>query len=112
MKKLDYSKQIGQKIVITEKSEKSYMNMEDITHITCNGYVSTVHLINTKTTYSEAYLLKYFEKELKDFGFQRANDHTLVNKKHLSHSQTVNGKKYIYAHNIEIAVSKRNASAF
>jgi len=74
----DISKQIGKRIPIIEKSVVSYVDMEKITHITCDGYVSIIHLING-LKYPVARLLKHFEEELAEYGFLRVNRHTLVN---------------------------------
>jgi DNA-binding LytR/AlgR family response regulator len=107
----DYSKQIGHKIMISEKSKRIHVNMEDITHITCDGYVSTVHLVD-ETKYSEARLLKHFEEELADYGFLRTSHNILVNSKYLLKEQTIKGRLHLSVHGIEIVVSKRKASVF
>ena len=113
MKELDFTEQIGKKITITEKSKSKtfYLNVEDITHVTCDEYVSTIHLIDG-TKCEQAYTLKYFKKRLAKYDFRRANHQTLVNAKHLITSQTINGKKYIKVHNTDIVVSRRNVSSF
>jgi len=109
MIKIDYSKQIGKKVVISEKLQDSYVNMEDITHITCDKYVITTHLVNGQKVQSTVHLLKHFENELREYGFLRANNKTVVNIKHLSTFQIVDGKKYIRVHNIDIPVTKRKS---
>jgi len=109
---LNYSKQFGKKILITEKSKSFYINLEDITYISCDKTVSTVHVMNKKETYSMAKLLKNFEKYLEDCGFIRANRNTLVNIKYLSAIHVENGRKHITINNIDIIVPKRKVSLF
>ena len=113
MKELDFSNQVGKKITITEKSKSRtfYVYVADITHITCNEYVSTVHLADG-TKCEEARKLTHFAKDLKKYDFRRANHHTLINAKHLSISQTISGKRHIQVHNTDIVVSKRNVHLF
>ena len=78
MVKQHFKKQAGEKIYIGTKSKGSTVNMEDITHITCDGYVCTIYFINKKPYY-ETHLLKHYEEALKEYGFFRANRHALIN---------------------------------
>jgi len=101
------SKQIGRRVPIVEKSTVSYVNMEDITHITCVGHVSSIHLITGKE-YHVARLLKKFEEELAPCCFLRVNRHTLVNIRHVDDTQRT--KRLLHIGNITISVSKEKMS--
>lgn len=76
--KKDFSKQKDQRIIIKEKNLIRYINVEDIKYITCDGYISIIHLSNTKKI-SVSKLLKLFESELNLLEFKRANRSTIVN---------------------------------
>ena len=108
----DFSKQIGKKISITEKTKTFYVNVEDITYISCNGTVSTIHVINEKKGYFATRRLKSFEADLGKYGFLPVNRHTLVNIKYLSCIWTEQGKKYVMINDVEIAVSRRKSAVF
>ena len=105
----DTGKQVGKIVSIVEKSKIFYVNMEDIMHITCDGYVSTVYLANG-TAYSSARLLKLYEEDVEQYGFLRANRHTLVNIRHISDVQRT--KRILHIGDIIISVSKRKISLF
>ena len=107
----DFSRQIGKIICIAEKTKKTYVKVEDITHICCDEYVSSVYLLNGQK-YSTSHGLTSFEEELGEYGFVEANNHTLINRKHLSISWISQGKKYIKVNDIEIVVSRRHRASF
>jgi len=108
MIKLDYSKQIGKKIVIQERSKSTSVEIVDITHVSCDEHVCTVHLVNDPVGISTVYSLDDFEKEMQEYGgFTRTHHNRLVNDKHFKGTRTAKGKKYVKVHDTEIAVSKR-----
>jgi DNA-binding LytR/AlgR family response regulator len=108
---LDYDKQSGKKILITEKMKSFYINLEDITYISCDKTVSTVHVVNRKDGYSMARLLKSIENELVEYGFMRVKHHILVNTKYLTEMQIIDGKQHITINNTDIVVSRRKVSS-
>jgi DNA-binding LytR/AlgR family response regulator len=103
----DISKQIGKRVAIVEKSKISYVDMENITHITCDGYVSTVHLVNGNDYFS-AHLLIDYEKDNSHYGFLRVNRKTLVNIRHVTDTQRT--QRILHIGNIVITVSKGKMS--
>jgi DNA-binding LytR/AlgR family response regulator len=107
---MDFSRQSGKKILIVEKTKRSYVNMEDITHISCDRYVSIIHLVDGTKKDSTAQQFNEFEKKLEKYGFWRLNRKTLANGKHFSEDQTVNRKKHIMVYNTDILVSRRKSS--
>jgi two-component system, LytTR family, response regulator len=109
--KLNYSKQKGQKVIIREKCETKFVEMEYITHLHCEGYLTTVHTTNSKQL-TVSKLLKEFENDLADFGFVRANRSTIVNMAHVVRINT-RGKRIIELTNNEIIhISRRRMFLF
>jgi DNA-binding LytR/AlgR family response regulator len=109
---MDFSKQIGKKLLIVEKTKRYFVDMEDITHITCDRYLCIVHLVDEAKKYSTAQQLNEFKKKLEKYGFWLLNRKTLANGKHFSEDQTMNRKKHIMVHNTDIVVSRRQRSQF
>ena len=83
--------------------------MEEVTHITCDGYVITIHLIN-KETHCLTGSLKYFENDLKEHGFFRANRNTLINVVYIIDFQITHKERNVNLHNINIHVSRRKVA--
>lgn len=82
------------------------VSSNEITHLVCDEYITTVFLIDgNKITISR--LLKCFEEELKPFGFIRPNRCTLVNAYHIDKVSTVERKRYIHIGDFTIPVSRR-----
>jgi two-component system LytT family response regulator len=76
--KTNFDCQKGRKVVIEQKSKTQFVEMDKITHLKCNGYLTTLYTINSDVI-TVSKLLKKFEEELNEFGFVRANRSTLVN---------------------------------
>lgn len=70
------------KIIIKEKSKAHLINIEDITYLHCDCYLTTVHTISDEKI-TVAKLLKYFEEDLTNEGFVRINRNILVNCRHI-----------------------------
>ncbi|MBZ4669224.1 MAG: two-component system, LytTR family, response regulator [Bacteroidales bacterium] len=108
---LDYSIQKGKKLPIIEKSRTRLIDIEAITHLQCDGYVTTIHLIDNESI-NVSKLLKLFEIELAEFGFLRANHNTIVNPFHIREILSSSGKKMVRINNSLIIVSRRRAYLF
>jgi two-component system LytT family response regulator len=67
------------KITIKVKDGLQLIPINTITHITCDSYLSTIHLINEKQKFFVTKLLKEFENELADKGFIRVNHNAIAN---------------------------------
>lgn len=107
----EFNKQKGQKVIIREKSEIKFIDMEFITHLSCEGYLTTLHTIDS-TNFIVTKLLKEFEYELTDFGFIRVNRSTIVNMAHVSKISN-KGKRLIELANNEIVpISRRRMFLF
>jgi len=82
----DHSIQQNKTIIVKEKGKTHQVEMEKIMYISCDGYLSTLHLHkNSEGNISVSKLLKNFEHELADYGFSRVNRCTLVNLKHVKY---------------------------
>ena len=66
------------RITIKERDRTISLLSDDVMHITCSGYISTVHTTDRKI-YRSSKLLKQYEEELTDDGFVRINHSTLIN---------------------------------
>ncbi len=105
--RLDYSQQLGQRIVIHGKSKTEFLDISDITHIACEDSVATAY--TSDSCVSAAKQLKEFEEELSELGFIRINRSTLINEAHIR-SYTGGEKKTLELINGEtFSVSRRKA---
>ncbi len=98
--------QQSKKIALKENQNVTYVEIEAITHITCEGYLSMVNTIDNKTT-TVSKLLKHFETELSSFGFIRINRATIVNSKHIVTLKRGNKRVITLANGVEVAISRR-----
>jgi len=97
------------KIIIKERNTVSFMNINDISHITCSGSLCTIHNICEKPK-RVSKLLKQYEEELAESGFVRVNHNTLVNCNHISTVKLGKAHKLTLCNNIEINISRRKIS--
>ncbi len=81
--KKDFSCQKDKKITVHEKNKTHQVDMEKISHITCDCYLSTIHIIDSQETITHSKLLKYYETELSEYGFIKTSRNTLINLKHI-----------------------------
>ena len=86
MIKIDFNAQNEKMISITGRSEFFCAKVGNITHITCDSYLSTIHLVNG-ATYFTVHLLKRLEEKLVEHGFYRVHHHTLINTEHIIYVQ-------------------------
>lgn len=111
--KTDYNCQKGQKLIIKEKGKLHQVDVEQITHITCSGYVSFVHQADQADDIIVCRLLKDFETELsEDIGFFRANRNTLINLSYMvsyEHNSHIN---VVMKENIKVIISRRKLHPF
>lgn len=107
----DHSCQRDKTIIIKEKNKTSQVKVSEITHITCDSYISDINLLENKNTINVSKLLKNFEEELSGVGFFRANRNTLINIKNVDNLQTRKNKCCIILVNkTEIEISNRKLS--
>ena len=109
---MDYSKQRDNTIVLNEKGKVTQFFIGNIVYIECDGYLSTVHLIDTDKTETFSILLKEIEEKVKGYGFCRINRNTLVNLKYFK--SFVNGRKrcFVTSNCCEMKVSRRKWQVF
>ncbi|MFZ4548186.1 MAG: LytR/AlgR family response regulator transcription factor [Bacteroidales bacterium] len=108
---LDFRKQKDRKLAIVDKKSTRLVDIEIISYLECDGYVTSIH-INGHETISVSKLLKNFENELTEYGFLRANHNTIVNPKHIEDiSSTIYGV-FLQINKSKIKVSRRRRYLF
>lgn len=105
-----FLEQNGRKILLKNQGNIFQVDMKDITVITCEGYLSTIHFQSEIKPISVSKLLKVFEVELEPFGFFRANRNTLVNLLNVSLFQGACKKIITLTDNQKVCVSFRKTS--
>ena len=106
----DIKKQQNKKIVLKEKGLMKRVEIEKITYLKCNRYLTTVHIKDEKKV-AVCKLLKEFEMILPKQDFIRVNHRTLVNIDKIIGLE-YREKRCIYLEdNTEIPVSVRKLKA-
>ena len=108
----DYSCQINKGVIAKEKGKSTQIEMEKITHITCEGYLSSIHLTDREEPIKVSKLLKLYEGELLEFGFLRANNNTLVNTKNIVNLTKEENYNITLTSNKQIKISRRKLHLF
>mgnify|MGYP000855914148 CR=1 FL=1 len=102
-----FLEQNERKVLLKDKDSIYQANMKDITVITCESYLSTVHFLNDQKPISVSKLLKEFENELESFGFFRANRNSLINLRNISSYQGSCKRTITLSDNQKICLSYR-----
>lgn len=108
---LDFSKQRDKKLAIVEKKKTRLIDIDTITYLECDGYITTIYLISHETI-NVSKLLKHFENELTEYGFVRANHKSIVNPKYITGILSTICGKILQINDSEIKVSRRKAFLF
>ena len=105
---IDYSNQIGKKISTTGK-QKTFIDVSDILYLECQNIYTTIfmNIKGNKICFMEAKSLKKYENELKEYGFFRVNNNTLVNGNYIT---KINSKNLFLGEEINIKISRRRYS--
>lgn len=106
----DFSQQQGQRIIIHGKSKTEYLDVTDITHISCEDALVTAHTSNFSVSATKQ--LKEFEDELSDLGFIRINRSTLINQAHIKSYTGGDNKSIALTNGETFSVSRRKAHLF
>ena len=102
----NYSCQSDKKLVLKEKNTIKQIDMDKITHLMCDGYLTSVYTIDNKTI-TVSKLLKKFEIELSQYGFIRVNHNALVNVHNIVEFQKGYKRCIILSNKKEVKVSRR-----
>jgi len=102
-----FLEQNGRKILLKDQGNIFQIDMKNITVITCEGYLSTVHFLSDLKPISVSKLLKKFENELEPFGFFRVNRNALINLRNVVLFQGACKRIITLADNQKIFVSFR-----
>ena len=109
--KKGFSLQRDKKVVAKDKNVSRLVDIEKITHLTCESYITTVHIINNEDI-TVSRLLKYFEIELAEYGFLRANRNTIVNAKNVSGFRNGSEGYIVLVNGEKIKISRRKMHVF
>ena len=106
-----FSIQKNNKIVFKTKGIKNFVEMDKITHLKCEGALTTV-FTNNNSDCVISKPLKQFERDLLNFGFIRANNNTIVNMMHVKKIQSSVNRKIYLTNDIEVKISRRKLYLF
>jgi len=102
----NYDIQKGKKILLKEKSINHIIDLDSITHLVCDCYLTTVYMV-TGEKYIVSKLLKEFEIELIDYCFVRVNRNTIINTSHVLSYGKGKCREVCISNNVIINVSRR-----
>jgi len=107
---IDYSKQTGKKIT-TKGDKKRFININEITHIKCEDYLSTIFL-NNGAKIHEVKTLREFEKELAELGFFRIRSNIIVNGNYITEVDTRICKRTVKLEKNDFIVARSRSRPF
>lgn len=108
---LDFSNQKEKKLSITEKRRTKFIDIDAITHLQCDGYITIIYLNNNESI-AVSKLLKLFENELTEHGFLRANNNTIINTRYITGIYSKSDGKVVEINNLQIKISRRRLFLF
>ncbi|MBN2682293.1 MAG: LytTR family transcriptional regulator DNA-binding domain-containing protein [Bacteroidales bacterium] len=109
--KKDFSCQKNKKLVLKEKGKTHFVDLDIITHLSCEGYITKIHSIDNEEIIVSK-LLKHFEIELAEQGFIRANHNTIINMSKIDSIQTSRKRTVKLINGMEINISRRKLCNF
>ncbi|GHV34142.1 hypothetical protein FACS1894178_1070 [Bacteroidia bacterium] len=94
-----------EKLFVKDQHKINVIRIKNITHISCSGYVCTIHTQSTQFIVSK--LLKEFEIEFAESNFIRINHSTLVNLEYVENIEI--GTNYLMnlSTGISLKISRR-----
>jgi len=107
--KKDFNCQNQQKIILSEKGKYTQVEIENISHIYCEGYLSFIKLIDKENAITVSRSLKSFEQTLLDVHFLRINRNCLINLKNVT-SFDCKKLQIMLRGNTTLKVSRRQCS--
>lgn len=107
----DFSFQKNKKLVFKEKGKTHLVEIDKITHLTCEGSITKIHTIENDDVIVSK-LLKYFEIELAEKGFIRANHNTIINLGKIDSIQSGKKRRVTLYNGIEVNISRRKMCNF
>jgi two-component system, LytTR family, response regulator len=100
------SNRAGKRIKIRTNNETVYIKPEQVRHLTCDGYLSTVHCADGNN-FTVVKTLKNFEAILSDHGFMRVHHNAIVNTAHIQKIMRNGQYSLGLANRKHVAVSRR-----
>jgi DNA-binding LytR/AlgR family response regulator len=107
----DFGSQRDKKLVLKEKGKTHLVELDNITHITCEGSITKIHTIKNEDIIISK-LLKYFEIELAEYGFIRVNHNTIINMSKIVSIQSGKKRSVTLGNGIEVNISRRKMYNF
>ena len=98
--------QRGEIIILREKTTTHFVELEHITHLTCDCYLTSVYS-NDGEHIVIAKLLKDFENDLEKYGFIRINRNTIVNYFYIKIYERGGNRMIHLRNNITVKTSRR-----
>ena len=106
-----YQLQKGKIISLKSRSKIHFIESSKITHLICDGYLTTIYCTDGQF-YSNTKSLKVYEGELSSIGFIRANRSTLVNLIHVMAFHMGARRELELSNSTIIKVSRRRVFMF
>jgi len=100
-------RQDGVWIKIIQRNRTSHFQINEISYISCNAEISTIHFNKKRKPIIVSKLLKLFEEELVIYGFIRINRNTLVNITSVQELMRDDSKQFLVLENEKMVISRR-----
>ena len=104
---MNFVSQQGKKIEIHERRKISFIRIENINYIKCNGEISTFNFVNKRKQITVSRILKKFDKELEKYSFARSTHNILVNTEQILELKISGLPKILLKNGEIIPVSRR-----
>lgn len=103
----DFSIQDGMMVPVRHGNRTEYIPVADITHITCDSYMTSVFVLNNPGRYDGVKLLKRWEEELVPAGFARVSYNALVNGRYVNRVYVEKSRCMVRVEDVVLEVSRR-----
>ncbi len=104
---MDYSLQKNKTIILKSSKKVRQISIENITYISCDSYLISIHLFNQQKPEIFSTSLKEIENELSYFHFLRINRNELINMKYFKSYHDNGSRNIILSTGSILSVSRR-----
>ncbi len=108
---MDYSPEKDETIVLRENGQTKQVSVSDIIYIESKGYLSLVHLVDSKDEIRSCKLLKEYKNNLTKFGFIRISRNILLNLRYFKSIDFSNRSIILFNSNTQFQISRRKLLA-
>ena len=109
--KTNYKYQKGELLIVEEKERISQVQIEDISHIECEDYISIIKTID-KRKILVSRPISSFENELSEIGFCRINRNSIINLSNMISFCKKPKPIVVMENKEEISISRRRLQRF